>query len=64
MQAKAAAEAVATEVRVQASEARAKVSSTRRDPSGWLRASVLTCRLISLVGVQWSCVLITGVPRS
>ena len=26
--------------------------------SGWLRASALTCRLISLVGVQWSCLRI------
>jgi len=27
-------------------------------PSGWLRASALTCRLISLVGVKWSCLRI------
>ena len=27
-------------------------------PSGWFRASALTCRLISLVGVKWSCLQI------
>jgi len=27
-------------------------------PSGWGRASALTCRLISLVGVKWSCLRI------
>ena len=27
-------------------------------PSEWLRASVLTCRLISLVGVKWTCLRI------
>ena len=27
-------------------------------PSGWLRSSALTCRLISLVGVKWSCLQI------
>jgi hypothetical protein len=27
----------------------------RRFVEGWLRASALTCRLISLVGVKWSC---------
>ena len=27
-------------------------------PSGWLRASALTCRLIPLVGVKWSCLRI------
>jgi hypothetical protein len=26
-----------------------------RGPSGWQLASALTCRLISLVGVKWSC---------
>ena len=30
----------------------------RFHPSGWLRASALTCRLISLVGVKWSCLRI------
>ena len=27
-------------------------------PLGWLWASALTCRLISLVGVKWSCLRI------
>ena len=27
-------------------------------PLGWLRASALTCCLISLVDVKWSCLLI------
>ena len=30
----------------------------RFHPSGWLRASALTCRSISLVGVKWSCLRI------
>ena len=27
--------------------------SCKFPPSGWLRASALTCRLISLIGVKW-----------
>ena len=30
-------------------------------PSGWLRARALTCRLISLVGMKWSCLRINKV---
>jgi len=37
---------------------RTRRTGRRFHPSGWLRAGVLTCRLISLVGVKWSCLRI------
>ena len=33
-------------------------------PSGWLRASALTCRSISLDGMKWSCLRINETPLS
>ena len=30
--------------------------------NGWMRAGALTCRLISLVGVKWSCLLTQAIP--
>ena len=39
-------------------EVQSRGGSRNIHPSGWLRASALTCRLISLVGVKWSCLRI------